>query len=160
MRIDMIVTFTLLLAASAAAHAQPDAEPAPPQDWIEVPPDEGTFREYPEGFRTDVIDIPLEPYEELEYKLALHEGDAIVYEWNALKIDDPEQLYSEFHGHTERVGGEPGTLMFYRKATGGSESGLLVAPFTGIHGWYLVNSSEDPIVVRLNVAGIYELVDE
>ena len=160
MRIRTLLASMLLLAGPAAANAQSEAEPPPPQDWIEVPLGEGTFREYEEGYRTDVIDIPLDPYGELEYKLALREGDAIVYEWNVLDIEDPELLYAEFHGHTERVGNAPGTLMFYRKATGGTESGLLVAPFTGIHGWYLVNGSEEPIVVRLNVSGFYELVEQ
>ena len=160
MRFPTLFASALLLTVSAAADAQSDAEPAPPQDWIEVPLGEGTFREYAEGYRTDVIDIPLEPYGELEYKLELREGGAVVYEWNVLEIEDPELLYAEFHGHTERVGNEPGTLMFYRKATGGAESGLLVAPFTGIHGWYLVNGSGEPIVVRLNVSGFYELVEQ
>ena len=36
--------------------------------------------------------------------------------------------------------------------------GTLVAPFTGIHGWYLRNDTEAPIVVRLKVAGFYELL--
>lgn len=147
---------TLALLATAAAHV----DEAPAQDWNEVPLPEHTFLELDGEFRTDVIDIPLGPGGELEYKLAIEEGDAVVYEWNVLEIEDPELLYSEFHGHTERVGSAPGDLMFYRKASGGSERGLLVAPFSGIHGWYLVNGSEAPIVVRLEVAGFYELVDE
>lgn len=48
--------------------------------------------------------------------------------------------------------------MFYRKATGATERGALVAPFTGIHGWYLRNDSKQPLVVRLKVAGFYELL--
>ena len=125
-----------------------------------MPLSEHAFRELDRDFRTDVVDIPLAPGGELEYKLDIREGDAVVYEWNVLEIEDPELLYSEFHGHTERVGSEPGTLMFYRKASGGSERGMLVAPFSGIHGWYLVNGSDAPIVVRLEVAGSYELIGE
>jgi hypothetical protein len=53
-----------------------------------------------------------------------------------------------------------GDLMFYRKADGGSERGSLVAPFSGIHGWYLVNGTDEPIVVRLEVAGFYELLPQ
>lgn len=129
-------------------------------DWIELPLEEGTFREFTGEYRQDVIDIPLGPGGELEYKLWLEEGDAIIYEWNAVEIDDPEALYAEFHGHTERAPGEPGDLMFYRKASGGSEQGLLIAPFTGIHGWYLVNGTDAPIIVRLEVAGFYTLVEQ
>jgi hypothetical protein len=36
----------------------------------------------------------------------------------------------------------------------------LTAPFTGIHGWYLRNDADEPIVVRLKVAGFYELVPQ
>jgi len=44
--------------------------------------------------------------------------------------------------------------------TGDSEPGTLAAPFTGIHGWYLRNDAEAPIVVRLKVAGFHELLHE
>jgi hypothetical protein len=50
--------------------------------------------------------------------------------------------------------------MFYRKATGATERGVLTAPFKGIHGWYLRNDSDDRIVVRLKVAGFYELMPQ
>ena len=128
-------------------------------EWNEMPLADGVFREYSADYRTDVIDIPLEPLEELEYKLGLNEGDSIVYQWDAVDLKDPEMLYAEFHGHTPPVN-NVGDLMFYRKATGGTERGTLVAPFTGIHGWYLRNDAEAPIVVRLKVAGFYELLEQ
>lgn len=153
-------TDTLAAEAAAATDAAELAASAAPTDWIEVPLPDGTFREYADGYRTDVIEIPLEPFGELEYKLGMREGDSIVYRWEAVDLPDPELLYAEFHGHTERVGDAPGTLMFYRKAAGATESGSLVAPFTGIHGWYLMSSHDQPIVVRLQVAGFYELVEQ
>ena len=128
-------------------------------EWNEMPLADGVFREYSADYRTDVIDIPLDPLEELEYKLGLNEGDSIVYQWDAVDLKDPEMLYAEFHGHTPPVN-NVGDLMFYRKATGATERGTLVAPFTGIHGWYLRNDTEEPIVVRLKVAGFYELLPQ
>ena len=128
-------------------------------EWNELPLPDGVFREYSADYRTDVIDIPLEPLGELEYKLGLNEGDSIVYQWDAVDLKDVEMLYAEFHGHTEPVG-NVGDLMYYRKASGGTERGTLVAPFTGIHGWYLRNDGEQPIVVRLKVAGFYELLPQ
>lgn len=127
--------------------------------WNEMPLADGVFREYSGEYRSDVIDIPLEGGGELEYKLGLNEGDSIVYQWDAVDLDEPDSLYAEFHGHTPPVGGV-GDLMFYRKATGATERGTLVAPFTGIHGWYLRNDGEEPIVVRLKVAGFYELLPQ
>jgi hypothetical protein len=154
-----LIALALAAAMPAAALAQSENDAPPAQDWIEVPPDEHTFRELEREWRTDVIEIPIESYGELEYALEIEEGDAIVYQWQVQEIEDPELLYVEFHGHTERVGDEPGLLMFYRKATGASERGMLVAPFSGLHGWYLVNGGEEPIVVTLEVAGFYGLAE-
>lgn len=144
-----ILICTTLAAAAVAAQV----------DWNELDLSDGTFHEHSGEFRSDTIDIPLGPHGELEYKLGIDEGNAIVYEWNVLDIEDPELLYSEFHGHTEPVN-NVGDLMFYRKAEGGTERGSLVAPFSGIHGWYLVNGSDEPIVVRLEVAGFYDLLPQ
>src|SRR5688572_4400973 len=125
-------------------------------EWNELPLADGVFREYAADYRTDVIDIPLAAGEELEYKLGLNEGDSIVYQWDAVDLKDPEVLWAEFHGHTPPVN-NVGDLMFYRKAFGTTERGVLVAPFSGIHGWYLRNDGDKAIVVRLKVAGFYEL---
>jgi hypothetical protein len=138
--------------------AAPQAPPPPASPWNELPLAPNTFFDQTGTYRTDTIDIPLGPGGELEYKVDLEEGAAIVYQWNALNLTDPEQLWSEFHGHTERVGNAQGDLMFYRNAAGASEQGLLVAPFKGIHGWYLRNDSDENITVRLEVAGYYELI--
>ncbi len=34
----------------------------------------------------------------------------------------------------------------------------MVAPFDGIHGFYLQNQSEKPVQVRLRIAGFYDLI--
>jgi len=143
----ILVVAGLALATAASSQVE----------WNEMPLADGVFREYKTDYRTDVIDIPLGSLEELEYKLGLNEGDSIVYQWDAVDLKDPAKLYAEFHGHTPPVD-NVGDLMFYRKATGATERGTLVAPFTGIHGWYLRNDTEAPIVVRLKVAGFYELL--
>ena len=143
----LVVVAGLALATAASSQV----------NWNEMPLADGVFREYTTDYRTDVIDIPLGSLEELEYKLGLNEGDSIVYQWDAVDLKDPALLYAEFHGHTEPVN-NVGDLMFYRKATGATERGTLVAPFTGIHGWYLRNDTEPPIIVRLKVAGFYELL--
>jgi len=128
-------------------------------NWNEIPLSDGTFLDHAGEFRSDTIDIPLDPHGELEYKLGIEEGAAIVYEWNVVGMEDPSLLYSEFHGHTEPEN-NVGDLMFYRIAEGGSEQGSLVAPFSGIHGWYLVNGSDAAVIVRLEVAGYYDLLPQ
>ena len=128
-------------------------------EWNELPLADGVFRQYAADYRTDVIDIPLGTGGELEYKLGLNEGASIVYQWDAVDLKVPESLYAEFHGHTEPIN-NVGDLMFYRKASGDIERGTLVAPFTGIHGWYLRNDGDEAVVVRLKVAGFYELLSQ
>src|SRR5437660_8889157 len=108
------------------------ASPASAQTkWNEIPPPTGKealSRSYPAGYRTDVIDVPIRGNDgDLEYKIAMKAGATVVYSWEVQRIGKPEEFYTEFHGHTEPVGGR-GDLMFYEKGTGAKASGALVAP--------------------------------
>ena len=131
--------------------------------WNEMPMPEraaAIAQSHDRPFRIDTIDIPLAAEDgDLEYKLQMREGDAIVYSWRVLEIENPEWFYTEFHGHTEPVDGA-GDLMYYRRETGDEDSGHFVAPFEGIHGWYLQNQSTEPVIVRLQVAGFYDLIPD
>lgn len=130
-------------------------------EWVEVDLEDGVFHPPSAAYRSDVIEIEVpELGQGLEYKLAMREGDAITYAWRVRGADIPALFQSEFHGHTEAVPGEAGTVMFYRKAVGLEESGALVAPFDGIHGWYFLNNDEEPAVVELAVSGFYELIPD
>ena len=151
----------ILVVSAMAAFASSASAQTPPPVWSEIPPPSGTYRQHQTGYRTDTVNIPVRANGgEIEYMLRMKQGDTAVYTWQVVDMAKPDMLTSEFHGHTDRVGNAPGTLVFYRKATGGSESGALTAPFPGIHGWYLKNDSEKPIVVRLTVAGFYELIPD
>jgi len=144
----IVIAPLLLLAACTTT-------PEAPVEWIDVPLSPETWweqggREWREGD----YEIPLAAGAALEYKIAMNAGDMVVYSWT-VEMADPALLGVEFHGHTERVGEAPGTVMFYKIHNEGRESGSLRAPFTGIHGWYLNNQSTQDIVVRLEVAGFY-----
>mgnify|MGYP003582450856 CR=1 FL=1 len=118
---------------------------------------------YPTPFRSDVIDVPLkasgdpERGDEVEYKVYLKKGGSYVYSWEVPGIVNSEEFYTEFHGHT-LVPEKATTVAYYRKATGTSDSGVLTAPFDGVHGWYFQNQSVKPVTVRLRLAGFYNLV--
>jgi hypothetical protein len=140
-----------VLLADSAATAQPE--------WKEIPLKDGTYRQYQATHRTDTVDIPVRANGgEIEYMVKMRQGESIVYSWRAVEIAAPDRLTSEFHGHTDRAPGTTGTLVFYRKATGGTENGSLVAPFDGTHGWYLKNDTDRPVVVRLTLSGFYEVI--
>ncbi len=117
------------------------------------------------AYRTDTFDIPLSSAEsseqtsELEYKVAMKAGDGLVYSWTVTGLTNPEEFYYDFHGETPVGPGEAvAKVVEYKQATGLQSNGLLVAPLSGIHGWYLQNQSVGPVVVHLKLSGFYELV--
>ncbi len=162
----------LLLAAActqeeAAAPATPaaatPAEPAIPEavnGWREYPLREGVSKTHPAEWKHEVIDIRVPKSEGLEYQLAMKEGDAIVYTVTYEGLSHAGLLTVEFHGHTDVGPDGIGDLMFYSRTGGTTEHGSLAAPWDGVAGWYFKNDSEADVVVRLNVAGFYERVDE
>lgn len=130
-----------------------DAAPAGPNQ---------TARYYTSAYRSDLIDIALPPEEmgELEYKVHMKAGDTLTYSWTVTGDEQhPEWFYYDFHGEQRPVpeGAKP-TVIEYRQATGLSSNGALVAPFEGIHGWYVQNQSDKPLVVHLKLSGFYELI--
>jgi len=149
------LTLVLLVGGCAAVAEQSgDTAATPPPEWIDVPLSPETWWQQTAAWKTGVHEIPLAAGVALEHMLTMNAGDMVIYDWT-VAMDDPSLLTAEFHGHTERVGTEPGTVMFYKMHTDGKESGTLRAPFTGVHGWYLNNESDQDIVVRLHVAGYY-----
>jgi len=152
---SVVTTFVcgLFLAGPSAAQTA---------QWNEIPAPTGKealARTYPAGYRTDVIDVPIPGNNgELEYMIQMKAAGTVVYSWEVRGIGNPQSFYTEFHGHTEKAPGQPGDLMFYEKAAGSNQSGSLIAPWQGIHGWYWQNKSEAPVVVRLHMAGFYELI--
>ncbi|WP_334161933.1 hypothetical protein [Phenylobacterium sp.] len=122
-------------------------------------------REYATGFRTDVIEIPLravsgDPRDfQLEYKVRMSKGATLVYEWRVDGARNAGDLYYDFHGHTvAATPGETMTVATYRQSTGAGQNGALTAGFDGIHGWFFQNSALNPVVVRLKLAGFYDLI--
>ena len=121
-------------------------------------------REYDTAFRTDVIEIPLGDFlagadrSELEYKVRMKKDATLIYAWEVVGATDPRDVRYDQHGHTTPSPGQPMTVATYKQAFGLKQQGALTAPFDGIQGWQFANSSETPVVVRVRLAGFYELV--
>jgi hypothetical protein len=116
-------------------------------------------RFYAAGFRTDTVDIPLaaagdaDGGDDLEWKVRMKDGETLIYSWS---VDAPaEEFYSDFHG--ESAPSPDVKLATYKKGAGVESHGSVTAPFDGIHGWYLQNQAEKPVVVRLKLSGFYEM---
>lgn len=119
-------------------------------------------REYPAPFRTDTIDIPLKGAEsegsEREYKVRMKPGATLVYSWSVQA--PPEEFYYDFHSQQLPSPGPKEVVISHKSGLGTGGNGALVAPFEGIHGWYLQNQSEKPVVVHLKLSGFYELLPD
>jgi hypothetical protein len=138
---------------------------APPEK--KVNPNAGAVaraHEYPAGWRTDVIEIPLTGFlggakgSELEYKVRMKKDATFIYEWSVTGAQRADDFHYDFHGHTTPAPGEQMTVASYKQGFGLRKQGALTAPFEGIQGWQFSNSSETPVVVRLKIAGFYELI--
>lgn len=130
--------------------------PPASSDWIDVPLSPNTWWEADAAtpYREAEYRIPLAAGEALEHMLTLQQGAFVSYSWD-VAMDQPGLLTAEFHGHTERAGTEPGTVMFYKIHQDGRESGTLRAPFSGVHGWYFNNESNQDIEIVLRAAGFF-----
>lgn len=119
-------------------------------------------RAYEVPFRTDevVFTLPGDGKRggELEWKVRMKPGATMIYSWS--QTGAPlDEFYAEFHGHatTASPNGEF-DLATYHKSTADRQSGSLVAPVEGVHGWYFKNDAVADSVVTVKVAGFYELI--
>ena len=102
-------------------------------------------------YRTDTRQITLQPGEGLEFKTRLEKGAALIYSW---KTQHGEKINHEFHGEPPKAKAD--VYESYLKEKQVSESsGVLIAPFTGTHGWYWKNKNTTPVTVTLNASGFY-----
>ena len=146
---------TGLMGLSAAPEAK-SASPAAAQPGAPAV----LAREYAAPFRTDTIDIPLKGADstgsELEYKVKMKAGQTLVYSWSVAA--PPEEFYYDFHSQKWPDSSPKETVISHKSGIGIGGNGAMLAPFDGIHGWYLQNQSAKPVVVHLKISGFYELL--
>jgi hypothetical protein len=105
-------------------------------------------------FAHDTVDFVLGPREGIEYKYRLEKGEALLYSWKATAAVNYEL-------HAEPDGGPRGYAQSYEKKDATREaSGTLTAPFSGIHGWFWENTTDQPVTVTLRSSGFYNLAHE
>ncbi len=105
---------------------------------------------FPAAYKSDVIQIPIKADGEVEYKIKMQAGQALVYSWQS----DSGNVYYDFHG--EPPNNPKGSQSYKVEEELKSAHGAFVAPFDGIHGWYWLNLTGQPIKITLNIAGFYE----
>jgi hypothetical protein len=105
-------------------------------------------------FTRDAVEFVLAPREGMEYKYRLEKGEALLYSWKATAAVNYEL-------HAEPDGAPRGYAQSYEKRDAVPQaSGTLTAPFSGIHGWFWENATDQPVTVTLQSAGFYTLAHE
>ena len=105
-------------------------------------------------FQVETIDFAVAAGEGMEYKYRLEEGEALLYSWTATGPVNYEL-------HAEPDGAPRGYAQSYELRNATSQaSGTLTAPFSGIHGWFWENLSDQEVTVTLTTSGYYNLSHE
>jgi hypothetical protein len=89
-------------------------------------------------FQTETIEFKVRPREGMEYKYRLDKGEVLLYSW---RTSVPVNV--EFHAEPD--GAPRGYAQTYEKLQATQASGTLTAPFSGIHGWYWENPTNQEI---------------
>jgi len=100
-------------------------------------------------YRTDTLDVELEPEVGVEVKALMQAGERYFFHWEA----KGGQVYVDMHGEEP---GETKDFTSYWEASGQTaDSGYFEAPFEGTHGWYWVNKGETTVTITVTTAGYY-----
>jgi hypothetical protein len=141
------IALALTVAGTAAAQqAAPEWKPpAPTPDAIR--PQQGAYK-------ADTVEFTLAPNEGMEYKYRLEQGQAFVYSWTA-----SGPVHFEMHSVPD---GAPSTFAetFEKLDDRPAGHGSYTAPFTGIHGWYWQNRTDQPVTLKMSTAGFYSSSQE
>jgi hypothetical protein len=98
------------------------------------------------------VTVQMSGREELEYKATLAQGEPMFYAWRV----QGGPVYFEFHGEPTEGDWPKDYFRSYEiKASSVAEQGSFVAPFTGRHGWFWRNLSDEPAVITLEAVGYY-----
>ena len=107
-----------------------------------------------EPAKSETFTITLPPDGETEIKTVLSNGKMLLYSWKV----DHGAIYVDFHGHDPSWADKTAFVRYEEKDGSAGDNGSLVAPFTGEHGWYWLNTNDFPVVVTLNVSGYYDKI--
>ncbi len=109
----------------------------------------------PATYHKDRVEFPLAPFESVEYKYALEQGQSMVFTWQAISASNDPQTELIFDMHSEEKGTDPEDSVTFDIGRAADAHGSFVAPFDGIHGWYWENRTGEDIVVELVTTGFY-----
>jgi hypothetical protein len=101
-----------------------------------------------EQLHSDEIEFVLSPFESVEYKYRMEEGENVVFQWRA-----SAEVLSEMHAEPD--GAAPGFAESFSKQRSLGESGSYRAHYGGIHGWFWQNRGDAELTLRLRTEGFF-----
>lgn len=105
-------------------------------------------------FQHETVELKVGPRQWVEYKYRLEKGESLLYSW---KTSGPVNL--DFHAEPD--GGPRGYAQSYETRQAVTQaSGTMTAPFSGIHGWYWENTTDEEVTVTLTSSGYYNIAHE
>lgn len=96
----------------------------------------------------ETVRFELQPFESVEYKYRLEQGDTLVYSWRA-----SADVVSELHAEPDDA--PEGFAESYDRSRVSAHHGSYHAAFAGWHGWFWENRSADVVTVTLDAAGFF-----
>ncbi len=102
-------------------------------------------------YRADEMEITLAAGKGVEVKTHLAKGATLIYTW---KTKNAEKVNHDFHGEPVNAKEDEFESFILENEVSDSK-GTLVAPFTGVHGWYWKNKTDAPVTVVLKASGFY-----
>jgi hypothetical protein len=102
-------------------------------------------------YRADIQEWTLAPGKGLEVKANLAQGATLIYAW---KTKNGELINHDFHGDPANAKNNEFESFIAEKGVSQSRASL-IAPFTGVHGWYWKNKTSAPVTLVLQASGFY-----
>ncbi|MEJ7759345.1 MAG: hypothetical protein WKF55_07100 [Gemmatimonadaceae bacterium] len=100
--------------------------------------------------KTDEASVTLRPNEGKEIKLSMQKGARVNYTWST------DRGVVNYDTHADRTASPAIKYHGYAKGQGkASDTGVLVAAFDGMHGWFWRNRTREPLTLTLRTSGDY-----
>lgn len=107
----------------------------------------------PLAVREDTVELTVPPKQSLDYRLAMERDYELDYQWTA----NGKTVTTELRGES-KDGKIPSKT--FAKLTSTSGKGFFIIPFNGQFGWHWQNKTDQPITLRLNTKGHYQVIGQ
>ncbi|MEQ1573178.1 MAG: hypothetical protein ABL993_02925 [Vicinamibacterales bacterium] len=115
---------------------------------------EGPLVPHSTDYKADTTEFAILPYVGfVEYHYHLDKGTAMVYSWTATG-----NVVVDFHAQQD--GGPPDVAETFEKGEMNAGRGVYTAPYTGLHGWYWENRTNQVVRIKLSSVGFYTSATE